>query len=202
VQNVATLLYYGNLGAIEFHATLAKLRETNATALSFDLDPSTKDFERVREVALHLNEVLKQLSINSVAKTSGATGLQVFVPLDETIPFTETRAFVTFIAKYMEQRWPKLISTARLVRERGDCVYIDAPQHGHTRTLIAAYSVRATVAATVSTPITWEELNQGCVPRDFTIRNVPDRVQQLGDLMDSAPVSPASVIRHVLSELK
>ncbi|MFB5189355.1 non-homologous end-joining DNA ligase [Alicyclobacillus fastidiosus] len=184
IPDVATLLYYANLGAIEFHSALAHVDETSASVLSFDLDPSTEDFERLRTVALHLHDVLDDLGLISLVKTSGKRGLQVFIPLSVAIPFSHTRKLVHFVGQYMERRWPTLVTTARLVKDRGDKVYIDVPQHGATKTLICVYSVRATDDARVSTPITWEELRAGCHPTDFTIRTVPSRVKQLGDLFE------------------
>ncbi|WAH35144.1 non-homologous end-joining DNA ligase [Alicyclobacillus dauci] len=200
IPDIATLLYYANLGAIEFHATISHLGSQSSRTLSFDLDPSTSDFEPVREVALHLRDVLSGLGLNSIVKTSGASGLQVFVPLSEEVPFTETKLLVTFIAKYMEQSWPKLVTTARLVRERGSKVYVDAPQHGKTKTLIAHYSVRATPQATVSTPLFWHELENGAKPTDFTIRNVPDRLLKIGDLFASTEPSSARPVVKLLQE--
>lgn len=191
ISNMATLLFYGNMGSIEFHAALAKRKEGTPTSLSFDLDPSVDDFERVRQVALHLRDTLGGLGLNSLVKTSGATGLQVFTPLANPVPFADTKRVVHFIAKYMEQRWPAQVTTARLVRDRSDKVYVDAPQHGETRTLIAPYSVRATPFATVSTPISWQELEEGVLPTDFTIRNVPERTETLGDLYDA--IQPSTV---------
>ncbi|GMA55676.1 DNA polymerase domain-containing protein [Alicyclobacillus sacchari] len=184
IEDVATLLFYANLGAIEFHAELHRLSDPRPCVLSFDLDPSdTSDFEKVRKAALSLRETLAGLALPSVVKTSGASGLQVFVPLAEPIAYEDSRRIVQFVARYVEGRWPDIATTARLVKDRGDKVYVDAPQHGPTRTLIAAYSVRATPWATVSTPILWAELEDGCSPRDFTIRNVPGRLHRFGDLM-------------------
>lgn len=199
IPDVATLLYYGNLGALEFHATLALIGSTAPTSLSFDLDPSTDDFEPVCTVALHLRDVLDSLALDSVVKTSGKSGLQVFVPLAKPVPDTQTKAIVAFVAKYMEERWPKLVTTARLIRERGQRVYIDVPQHGHTKTLIASYSTRATTRATVSTPLAWNELEAGCLPEQFTIHNVPNRFTKYGDIF--AQAKPSS-IQHIMELLK
>ncbi|WP_067618477.1 non-homologous end-joining DNA ligase [Alicyclobacillus acidiphilus] len=186
IHNIATLLHYGNLGALEFHAGLHRLSVHEPDTLSFDLDPTdTSDFERVREVAIHLRDTLQSLQLPSLVKTSGATGLQVYVPLQSTIPYDDSKRFVQFIARYLEQKWPNIVTTERFVKDRGDKVYVDAPQHGESRTLICAYSVRATPSATVSTPITWSELENGCHPRDFTIDNVPDRIRKFGDLFHS-----------------
>ncbi|EJY55051.1 DNA polymerase LigD, polymerase domain-containing protein [Alicyclobacillus hesperidum URH17-3-68] len=203
IEDVATLLFYANLGTIEFHAELHRLSDPRPRVLSFDLDPSdTSDFEKVRKTAFYVRDTLSELDLPSVVKTSGASGLQVFVPLLEPIAYEDSRRIVRFVARYVEGRWPHIATTARLIKERGDKVYVDAPQHGPTRTLIAPYSVRATPLATVSTPIHWSELEGGCRPQDFTIRNVPARVAQFGDLMTEsvAPASAATIAKMLNSQ--
>ncbi|WP_206830438.1 DNA polymerase [Alicyclobacillus fructus] len=205
IPDVETLLYYGNLGAIEFHAGLHECSGPKAgcpTALTFDLDPSDPDdFDRVRELALHLREVLRDLGLDAVAKTTGASGLQLFVPLDEPLPYAITRPVVQFIAAYCASRWPALATIERRVRDRGVRVYVDAPQHGPTRTLIAAYSARAVAAALASVPVTWDELERGASPRDFNLQRVLGRVSHRGDWMDLAPRQPASRVRAVYDGL-
>lgn len=201
IPDVETLLYYGNLGAIEFHAGLHRLDGPQAgcpTALTFDLDPSDpRDFERVRELALRLREVLRGLGLDGIAKTTGASGLQVFVPLEEPLPYAVTRPVVNFVAAYCASRWPDLATTERRVRDRGRRVYVDAPQHGPTRTLIAAYSVRAVEKALVSVPITWDELEGEVSPDEFDLNVVPDRLARVGDWLELAARHPASRVRAI-----
>ncbi|SIS96816.1 non-homologous end-joining DNA ligase [Alicyclobacillus vulcanalis] len=205
IPDVETLMYYGNLGAIEFHAGLHLVDGPAAglpTALTFDLDPSLPgDFERARELALCLREVLCGLGLDGIAKTTGASGLQIFVPLDEPVPYLVTRPVVQFIAAYCASQWPNLATVERRVRERGHRVYVDAPQHGPTRTLIAAYSVRAVDHALVSVPLTWQELEQGAKPLDFPMPRVPERVARLGDLLAEIPRQPSSLVRQIHAEL-
>ncbi|WP_041695160.1 non-homologous end-joining DNA ligase [Alicyclobacillus acidocaldarius] len=201
IPDVETLLYYGNLGAIEFHAGLHQSDGPQAgcpTALTFDLDPSDpNDFERVRELALRLREVLRELELDGLAKTTGASGLQVFVPLEQPLPYAVTRPVVNFIAAYCASRWPDLATTERRVHQRGSRVYVDAPQHGPSRTLIAAYSVRAVEKALVSVPITWDELAGGVSPDEFDLNVVPDRLARMGDLLGIAPRCPSSRVQAI-----
>lgn len=185
VDSVATLIWLANLACLEFHVGFTTVQSQDSpTSVAFDLDPSVPGFERVRKVALALHEILEQMGMPHIAKTSGATGLQVFVPLTPGHTFEETRLFTKTVAEYLEAKLPDLVTLERLTKRRGTKVYIDYLQHGHNRTLIAAYSARATVSATVSTPITWEELQEGAVPENFTVKNVPARVKTVGDLMD------------------
>ncbi|MBF8377444.1 non-homologous end-joining DNA ligase [Alicyclobacillus mali] len=201
ISDVDTLLYYGNLGAVEFHAGLHLLEGPQAgcpTALTFDLDPSDPgDFERVRELALRLRDVLRGLELDGLPKTTGASGLQVFVPLAHPLPYAVTRPVVSFIAAYCASRWPNLATTERLVRHRGRRVYVDAPQHGPTRTLIAAYSARAVENALVSVPVTWSELEAGVRPDHFPLHAVPDRLARMGDLMAIAARHPSSRVQAI-----
>ncbi|MDI9260752.1 non-homologous end-joining DNA ligase [Alicyclobacillus sendaiensis] len=205
IPDVETLLYYGNLGAIEFHAGLHLVQGPGAgcpTELTFDLDPTDPhDFERVRELALRLRDVLRDLGLDGIAKTTGASGLQVWVPLEEPLPYTVTRPVVNFIAAYCASRWPGLATTERLVRHRGRRVYVDAPQHGPTRTLIAAYSARAVDRALVSAPVSWTELESGVSPGTLDIDAVRDRLAREGDLLALAPRNAASRVQAVYDAL-
>jgi bifunctional non-homologous end joining protein LigD len=183
VDSVATLLWLGNLGCIEIHIGFNPYQSPSSPEwLAFDLDPSVPGFERVVQVALSLHELLERLSLPNIAKTSGATGLQVFVPLAPGHTYAQTRVFSEAVAQYMQAVLPNDVTLERLTKERGQKVYFDYMQHGRGRTLIAPYSPRATRYGSVSTPVTWTELQQGAKPEDFTLQNVPHRLEQMGDL--------------------
>jgi bifunctional non-homologous end joining protein LigD len=185
VDSVATLIWLANLGCLELHVGFTTVdRPDEPTHVAFDLDPSVPGFEPVREVALQLHQLLKRLGLPHVAKTSGATGLQVFIPLAPGHSFADTRVFTKAVAEYLAQTMPETVTLERLTKNRGRKVYVDYPQHGHNRTLIAPYSARATDEATVSTPLRWSELMAGAVPEQFTVHSVPDRLREMGDLMD------------------
>lgn len=192
VDSVATLLWLANLGALELHVGFGTVNHPQVpTSVAFDLDPTVPGFERVREVALVLHELLRDLGLPHVPKTSGATGLQVFIPLANVRgvehDYESTRSFTTAVAQYLRHRLPRTVTLERFKKNRGNKVYVDYPQHGENRTLIAAYSARATKFATVSTPLTWLEIERGAVPEDFTVLNVADRLRQIGDLMNCGP---------------
>jgi bifunctional non-homologous end joining protein LigD len=183
-DSVATLLWLANLACLELHVGFTTMHNKHEpTAVAFDLDPSVPGFEPVAEVALRLHELLERLALPHAAKTSGATGLQVFIPLKPGHTFEQTRIFTKFVAEYLHLKLPNVVTLERLTKNRGQKVYIDYPQHGQNRTLIAVYSTRATAHATVSTPVLFRELAEGVRPEDFTIYTVPDRIRKLGDLM-------------------
>ena len=185
IDSVATLIWLGNLGCVELHVGFhSYLAEDTPEWLAFDLDPSVPGFDRVVRVAMALHGLLEQLSVPHIAKTSGATGLQVFVPLTPGQTYAETRVFSEAVAMYMATIIPEDVTLERLTRNRGHKVYFDYMQHGQGRTLIAPYSPRATREATVSVPVTWDELAKGSVPEDFTLHNVKSRLDQMGDLFN------------------
>lgn len=182
----ATLVWLANLACLELHVSFNHWdHEDYPTELVFDLDPTDPTrFDHVLEMALRLNEVLAAIGLQSVPKTSGATGLQVYIPIQPKYPYEQTRKVGKFIAEYMEQKYPIDITTERLVKNRGDKLYIDYLQHWHGKTLPAPYSLRARQTPNASTPITWEEINRGLRPEDFTLFTIPKRLQTIGNLFD------------------
>ncbi|MCL6548393.1 MAG: non-homologous end-joining DNA ligase [Alicyclobacillus sp.] len=199
-DSVATLIWLANLACLELHVGFSTLdRPHTPTAVAFDLDPTVPGFEPVREVGLALHSLLQRLGLPHVAKTSGATGLQVFVPLTPGHTFAQTRVFTKSVAEYLLAKIPRWVTLERLKKRREDKVYVDYLQHGEGRTLVAAYSTRATRRATVSAPVTWGELERGAVPEQFTLRTMPARVKQTGDLLQSAE---ACDLRPIVSFLE
>jgi bifunctional non-homologous end joining protein LigD len=158
-------------------------------------------FQKACQVALHLKKILDDLGLPSYPKTSGATGLQVFVPIARGYTFDETRSLTHFIGKYMAENYPEIVTVERLTKDRGDKVYFDYLQHGQGKTLSGPYTPRAVKSAAVSAPITWEELAAGITPDMFTVRTMPKRIQEKGDLF--APLSrPGVEIREILHFIK
>ncbi|OFW79844.1 MAG: DNA polymerase domain-containing protein, partial [Alicyclobacillus sp. RIFOXYA1_FULL_53_8] len=183
-DSLASLIWLANQACLEFHVGFTTLvRPTQPDSVAFDLDPTVAGFEPVREVALALHGLLDRLNLPHLPKTSGATGLQVFIPLQSGHTFEQTRIFTKAVAVYLERQLPNLVTLERLTKNRGTKVYIDFPQHGASRTLIAPYSCRATKLATVSTPLLWSELAAGALPEQFTITTVPPRLRKQGDCM-------------------
>jgi len=183
LEDAATLAWLANLACLEFHLSFDRVDAPDMPPeLVFDLDPSAPPFEKVVEVAFYTKEVLDGMGLSSYVKTSGATGLQVYVPIHRRYTFEETRKVSRFVAMYLAQKYPRLITIERTVKNRGDKVYFDYLQHWRGKSLIAPYSPRARKGAPVSTPLTWEELNQGIRPEQFTLATIHGRLAEKGDL--------------------
>lgn len=187
VNDTKTLVWAANYGALEIHVEADTLAHPHKpTYLALDLDPSIPDaFPEVLEVALCLREVLNSIGLRSLVKTSGATGLHIYVPIKPIYTFQMTRKVNQFIAEYVAAKLPHIVTLDRMVERRGTKLYFDYLQLWHGKTMAAAYSTRATPTATVSTPVTWEEVERGFHPGEFTIATVPNRVRRVGDLFQT-----------------
>lgn len=185
LNNLPTLIWLSNLACLEFHVSFHTIDQPLIpTELVFDIDPSVEDFAKVVEVALLIRDCINGLGLDGVVKTSGASGLQLYVPLVPKYPFEETRKVGKFIAEYLAQQHPHLVTVERMVKNRGEKVYIDYLQHWNHKTLIAPYSPRATKEATVSTPLKWEEMTNQLTPKQFTLQTVIKRLEDVGDLFE------------------
>lgn len=182
----ATLIWMANQAALEWHVSFHLAHNEIPTELVFDLDPSTDDFSVVIQTALLVKELLDELKLPSHVKTSGSRGLQIYVPIELRYTFEQTRQVGFFLASYLVNKHPHLLTIERMVKKRGTKLYIDYLQHWRGKTLPAPYSPRARELATVSTPLRWDEVPT-IHPTAFTIHTVPKRLQNLGDLF--APVS-------------
>ncbi|GED70314.1 hypothetical protein BRE01_40160 [Brevibacillus reuszeri] len=185
-NNEATLIWMANQAALEWHVSFHLANNEIPTELVFDLDPSTDDFSIVSKTALLLKELLDELRLPAYVKTSGSTGLQVYIPIEHRYTFEQTRMVGYFVASYLVSKHPEMLTIERMIKNRGTKLYIDYLQHWRGKTLPAPYSPRAREHATVSTPLRWEEVPT-IHPTDFTIHTVPERLQSMGDLF--APVS-------------
>ena len=183
--DLATLLYTIQLGAISvdpWHSRVPKLELADFTIL--DLDPGPKAaFSRVTEVAILVREELNALGIHAVAKTSGASGLHIVLPLKPGVSDETAVLAAQIVATRVVARAPTVATIERAVASRPpDTVYVDYLQNIRGKTVAAAYSVRARPGATVSTPIEWSELDASLDPHAFTIETVPGRLTRLGDI--------------------
>jgi bifunctional non-homologous end joining protein LigD len=184
LNNTATLVWAANYGAIEFHVPFdCYKKEDYPQELVFDLDPPDEEsFNFVLEVALQLKQLLDSLGLISVPRTSGSTGMQIFVPIHSQYTFEETRKINKFIAQYFLERMPEKLTLERVVEKRANKLYFDYLQLCRGRTMPAVYSPRAKPKATVATPVTWEEVETGIRPTDFTVLNMKKRIRENGDL--------------------
>lgn len=206
-NNTATLVWLANQAAMELHPSYSLIGDLDRpTNIAFDLDPTVKGvdaegFRKACRVALHLKAALDDLGLPSYPKTSGATGLQVFVPLARGYTFDDTRIVSKFIAEFMVQKAPEICTVERLKKDRGDKVYFDYLQHHKGKTLSGPYTPRAVASAAVSAPLRWEEIEAGVLPGQFTIRTMPKRIEELGDLF--APMTgPGADIGEILHFIK
>jgi bifunctional non-homologous end joining protein LigD len=153
----------------------------------FDLDPpkGAKGFEQAIEVARLVGRLLEEVGLGAYAKTSGASGIHVFAPIQRRASFDDTYAFAEAASRLLEQRHPGLATTEwRKVKRSG--VLVDHRQNGGGKTIASVYSVRPRPGAPVSTPLEWSELVAGLRPGDFTMAVALERVAKRGDLF--APV--------------
>jgi bifunctional non-homologous end joining protein LigD len=182
--SLKTLLYMAQLAAISQDPWFSRVMHPEfADYAAFDLDPADGlPFERVLDVARWIRDELDALGAVGVAKTSGADGLHVYVPLPAGTPYEAGMIYCQIVAALVEQKHPALATTERSVKARGKRVYIDCLQNILGKTLATAYSARASGYAGVSTPVTWQEVDEGFDRHDFTIATTPGRFEALGDL--------------------
>ena len=184
IESTAALTWTANLGAIEVHPHYARCSApTKPDFLVIDLDPQEgARFEKVRASALHVKEALDAWGLPAFIKTSGKSGLHLYVPIVRGPTQREVHSVARDLAIAIAARHPRLFTTEYRIADRPrGTVLLDFNQNSPGHTLAGAYSVRPTPSATVSTPITWAELLEGAVPRDFTIVTVPMRLAQRGD---------------------
>lgn len=182
-QNEATLLYMANLGCIEINPWNSPIQNLeNPTYTVIDLDPSDKNtFEQVIEVALAAKEVLHLAKIKGFCKTSGSTGLHIYLPLAGKYSYEEARDFTKLLCYYIHEKLPKLTSMERAVKSRKNQIYLDFLQNRRGQTLAAPYCVRPKIGASVSAPLSWKEVKPGLEILDFTIKTMPERMALMGD---------------------
>jgi bifunctional non-homologous end joining protein LigD len=185
VDDLASLLWVVNLGCIDLNPWYARCDDVDRPDyLHFDLDPVPgADFARVRETALVVREGLGGLGMPVLVKTTGSRGLHLYVPIRRGPRQKDVWQFAKRFAKEIEKRRPDLITAEYRIADRPHGrVLVDYNQNAWGRTLASIYSVRPTDAATVSAPVTWEELESGIEIEDFTVKNMPARVAWVGDL--------------------
>lgn len=182
--DAASLLYMANLGAIEMNPWNSTIHQPDYPDwCMIDLDPDTGNtFEQVIQTAQTVKAVLEELKIKSYPKTSGATGIHIYIPLGAKYTYDECQLFGKIIATEVHTRLPRFTSIERMTRNRKGKLYIDYLQNRPKATLAAPYSLRPKPGATVSMPLHWEEVKKGLQMRDFTIRNAIARIQREGDI--------------------
>ena len=195
VDNPAALVWVANLGCIELHTWHSRVPEIERPDyLLIDLDPTSDgQWPFVREIALVVREVMDDLGLRSYPKTSGATGLHVLAPIKPELPFPDVRRFAKALAEEVERRVgdQAVATTTWRVADRVG-VFVDFGQNARDRTIASAYSVRPTQDARVSAPLRWEEVAT-VDPAAFTVRTMPMRIAEAGDVMNGMWRSPPSL---------
>jgi len=185
IQDRAALMWVINLGCIDLNQWYATCDEVNRPDyVHFDLDPGPgAPFDKVLETALVVHEALETLKMPSVVKTTGSKGLHVYVPIVRGPDQKQVWTFAKALAHELASRNPALITSEYRVANRPKGrVLVDYNQNRWGSTLASIYSVRPRPDATVSTPVSWKDVERGVRIEDFTVKNVPKRVDTLGDL--------------------
>jgi bifunctional non-homologous end joining protein LigD len=183
VDDADSLLALTNLSVVSFHRWPSRAdRLTQPEVLVIDLDPSSDDFDLVRQAARWTRELLDELDLASVLQVTGSRGLHVVVPLDLSADTGAVDAFAADVARVLAARHPEELTAEFSKSARKGRLYLDTARNGWAQTAIAPYSVRPRRGAPVATPITWDELDDpGTRPDGWTMRTVPDRLASVGD---------------------
>ena len=185
IQQVASLLWLVNLGCIDLNPWYARCDDVHRPDyLHFDLDPvAGTPFESVLETAVLVRDALAKLKMTSYAKTTGSRGIHVYVPIVRGPDQKQVWGFAKQFSKDLATRNPKVVTAEyRVAKRPKGRVLVDYNQNAWNRTLASVYSVRPKPEATVSTPVTWKEIERGVRMEEFTMKNVPQRLKKLGDL--------------------
>ncbi|MBO9534785.1 MAG: DNA ligase D [Solirubrobacteraceae bacterium] len=203
VADTPTLVWLANLAALELHPSLSRAVDPDEpTALVFDLDPGPPaTVVECCRVALLIRALLTQLDLDIWAKTSGGKGLQVYAPINVPVTYDDTKAFAHAVAALLEDREPGLVTSRMAKRLRPGKVFVDWGQNDRHKTTVGVYSLRAQPQPTVSTPVSWDEVEACAAAGDpaqlrFTAPQVLARVAELGDLF-----APVATLRQSLPAL-
>jgi bifunctional non-homologous end joining protein LigD len=196
-NDLSTLVWIANLASIELHPSLSLAADiATPTMIVFDLDPGPPaNIVQCAQVGLWVREIFDHFGLRSFPKTSGSKGLQIYVPLNSaTSPtktsYHETKSFAHAVARLLEHEHPELVVSEMKKAVRTNKVFVDWSQNDEHKTTISVYSLRAREHPTVSTPVTWEEVEQALKKKDagrlvFEAKDVLARVEKMGDLFES-----------------
>ena len=182
--DLASLMYIANLGCIEMNPWHSRISAPDYPDWSvIDLDPDTgNSFDEVIEVSLVVKKVLDAIGVPSYPKTSGSSGIHIYVPLGAQYTYEQSKQFAELVVNFVHDEIGDITSVERNPARRKGKIYLDFLQNRSIQTIAAPYSLRPKPGATVSAPLNWEEIRKGLRVQDFTIFNMPDRVKQEGDL--------------------
>ena len=201
-DNVETLLYLANLGTIPIHVAANRVHSLqNPDWCILDLDCKDAPFDAAIEIAQSLHQLCDAARMPSFAKTSGATGLHVLLPLGGQCTHEQSKQLALLLARVVVDRLPEIASIERLPAQREGKVYVDALQNGYGKLLVAPFSARPRVGGPVSMPLRWDEVVPGLDPAAFDLKTAPERLTTLGDDPLRPLLGPAPSLLEVLGRL-
>lgn len=190
-NDLPTLVWIANLASIELHPSLSLAADLETpTMIVFDLDPGPPaNIVQCAQVGLWVREIFNHFGLQSFPKTSGSKGMQIYVPLHTKTSYEQTKPFANAIARLLEQEHPDLVVSDMKKAVRSNKIFVDWSQNDRHKTTIAVYSLRAREHPTVSTPISWDEVEQALKKKDaarlvFEAKDVLARVEKMGDLFE------------------
>jgi bifunctional non-homologous end joining protein LigD len=182
-NNEATLLWMASLGCIEMNPWFSRAQSPdNPDYCVIDLDPDKQHFDQVIQAAQEVRSVLDAIDVPSYPKTSGSTGIHIYIPLGAQYTYDQSQLFANIIVKLVQKQIPDFTTLERMISNRKGKMYLDFLQNRPGATIAGVYSLRPKPGATVSMPVTWDEVKPGLTMRDFTIHNAIDRIRETGDL--------------------
>jgi bifunctional non-homologous end joining protein LigD len=191
-NDLPTLVWIANLASIELHPSLSLAADiAMPTMIVFDLDPGPPaNIVQCAQVGLWVREIFDHFGLQSFPKTSGSKGLQIYVPLNTKTSYEQTKSFARAVARLLEQEHPDLVVSDMKKAVRTNKIFVDWSQNDQHKTTISVYSLRARERPTVSTPVTWEEVEQALKKKDaerlvFEAKDVLARVEKTGDLFEA-----------------
>jgi len=204
VEDVQTLAWLGNQACIEIHPWFSSIKSLEKPDFAvFDLDPMEKStFQQIRKVSLTIRDLLAEVGLQCYPKTSGSTGLQVYLPLEPRYTYEEVREFVRYFCGMVHRAHPQITTLERKVDKRQGKIYLDYLQNAWGKTINAPYSVRPHPKAPVSTPLLWEEIQEREIQSssDFHLLNIHERLEARGDIFEDVLTKRQS-IQHILKTL-
>lgn len=178
-----TLLYMATLGCIEMNPWFSRTQHAdNPDYCVIDLDPDQNSFEQVIEAACEVKNILDALEITGYVKTSGSTGIHIYIPLGAKYDYDQSQMFGKLIVSIVHEQLPDFTSMERQIKNRDGKMYLDFLQNRPGATIACPYSLRPKIGATVSMPLHWEEVKKGLKMKDFTIENSIARMRAEGDI--------------------
>jgi bifunctional non-homologous end joining protein LigD len=190
-NDLSTLVWIANLASLELHPSLSLAAHIETpTMIVFDLDPGPPaNIVRCAQVAIWVRAIFDHFGLQSFPKTSGSKGMQIYVPLNTKTTYEETKPFAHAVARLLEQEHPEMVVSDMKKAVRANKIFVDWSQNDRHKTTIAVYSLRARERPTVSTPITWDEVEQTLKKKDaqrlvFEATDVLKRVEKMGDLFE------------------